>query len=367
MIENKIKVLSEIYVSALSPFAITDQSFNVLWTNNSDVFKPLKDNNIKSCIDFPLNFDEKSNSILTATVNDSNFTINLLPIFENSILEGYLINFVNLKHIIKHQINKDFSEYQIENFANVREQISGIITSATLLHDSLERMELYDELKLLNQQINYCYKILASILNPTEIAKYSFGLHNIVKVNASIFLNDILSIVKTLLRGNDVAIDYECDENIFINVDLDRFVVLILNFIINSLQYNFEEKKKIHVTLRKSSDYATLSITDNGCGISSTKLNEIFENIRNDKLDLFDLSKKIGLGYQIAEFFCNNFNSTMYLSSKENVGTTVSLKIPLSSENEVPFYIESKTADYFTNRFSSIYVALSQVSQINYF
>ena len=104
---------------------------------------------------------------------------------------GYVTQFLSAGEIFKHYVNKDFASHHIGCFANVRTHLSGILSTITLLQTVFEDKEMYNELKVLNNQANYCYKILAAILNPTEITKYAFGIFNIVTLNAKHFLKEI--------------------------------------------------------------------------------------------------------------------------------------------------------------------------------
>lgn len=290
----------------------------------------------------------------------------VLPILEDATTVGYIFRFVTVKDAVNHWINKDYASSQIVFFSHLRAQISGIISAATILHDSLERMELYDDLKILNRQVNYCYKILASLLNPAEISKYAFGLHNVAKINASVFVKDILQMIGALLRGSNVTFEYNADDDAFIDVDADRFVVLILNAIVNAIQYNIEEVKVIKISVRKTADSCILSFSDNGVGISEDKMAQIFGTkscINHGEQE----EKRQGLGHRVYEYFCKTFNAVPNITSKENFGTTLSFKMPLSNSNDIPEFAESKTTDYLTNRFSNVYVAISDIVQINYF
>jgi len=367
MLENKLKILSDIYSRSTSLIAITDCEYNILWTNNEKLISSVENQSLRQCIKFNLNKNKTDVDFATATINKRSFTLNIMPIYENDAQEGNLLTFTSLKDILKYQLNKEYSESMVEYFSNVRTQVSGIISSATMIYDSLERLELYDELRLLNCQINYCYKILASIMNNTEMSKYSFGLHNIVKVNASVFLSEIMSIINSLLRGTNIDITFAYDKNVQIDVDIDRFLILILNALTNSIKFNYEEQKRIKITLKKTGEYATLNFADNGVGMSPASLASYLEEENLSTINFADTHKSTGLGHSIFSYFCKTFGATMYLSSKENIGTTVSFKMPLSTDDEVPKYMESKTSDYLSNRFSNVYIAISQVAQINYF
>ena len=192
-------------------------------------------------------------------------------------------------------------------------------------------------------------------------------MHNIVKLNAGKFLKEIVSYISSLLRGTDITVTFSCEENVYINIDTDRLISVLMNLIVNSVKNNIEEKKEVKILLKSVNNYAVLTISDNGNGLSATDLSDIYKNTFSGiNISGNDENKKFEHGFQVLNSFCRSFNATMYLSTKENYGTTVSLKIPLSSEEDIPEYLESKISDYMLNRFSNIYISISQIATINY-
>lgn len=368
MHKEKLHILSSIYKNANSTkILITDENFNILWSNDNFFVDSIKTKCIKKYIENQHKNKITQNIIIPVTIENVNFTLDILPVFEEEIITGYLIRLVTLKELTEHQMNKDFAESQLDFFSSVRTQVSGIISVATFIHDTLERAELYEDLKYLNHQVNYCYRLLALTLNRSEIAKYSFGIHNIVKVNLNNLMNDIVFIVKTLLRTSDITITYNCTGDAFVNVDTDRFVVMILNLIINGVQYNISEKKEISLEIKSNEDIVSISVSDNGQGMTSEQIDEILSRFANSQNSVL-FKSKIGYGYYIVNYFCKTFNSKIIINSKVNCGTTVIIKIPTSKNNDqTPLYLESKTAEYLSNRFSNMYIALSQITDIHFF
>ncbi len=368
MTAEKLKILSSVYSNVkTTKMMVTDENYKILWSNDNFLSDNMNGKTLKDFLPEEYKNAVSENVIIPVTIANFNYTINVLPISnDEKEIEGYLIRLITIKEITDHQLNKDISESDIEFFSQIRTQVSGIISIATIIHDTLERAELYDELKYLNHQVNYCYKLLALTLNKSEVAKYSFGLHNIVKVNLKTFLNDIIFIIKTLLRGSDVEFIFNCSSDMYIDVDTDRLVVMLLNLIINGIQYNISEKKKIVLEAKKSGESITLSVSDNGQGMSNQQISEIFDKFSFSPM-LEPFKQKIGYGYYIVNYFCKTFKSTVLITSTVNSGTTVSVKIPQSNSEQLPLYLESKTAEYLSNRFSNIYIALSQITNINFF
>ena len=79
-------------------------------------------------------------------------------------------------------------------------------------------------------------------------------------------------------------------------------------------------------------------------------------NEENDRLDF-------GSGYRVIYAFCEAFNCNLIISTKENQGTTVSIRIPTSEEAESD--VNERVQDIISNRFSNLFVILSKICPIS--
>lgn len=363
---EKLEMLRNIYDNITTTLIIiTDDKYEILY-DNDNFAKTNNITNIRKYLNFYPENEIKKNVIMPVTIHENNYSANIVPIYEQQLIEGYMIRLITAKEIQSHQLNRDLILNDLDFFASMREQISGIINISTYLHDSLEKAEMYEELKYLNLQANYCYKLLSLTFQKTEIAKYSYGVFDKKKINLKSFLGDISFIIKTILRSCNAEINFECPDDAIIVCDSDRLVNIILCLIVNSIQYNISENKSITISVTKNEFSVLISIKDNGLGMKTHTIQSLFS--QSDKSDNFDNeSNHIGLGYFIVKYFCNAFNCSTILSSKENYGTTITLKFPSGENASFPFYLETKTSEYLTNRFSNIYIALSQITDISFF
>ncbi|WP_069997191.1 hybrid sensor histidine kinase/response regulator [Cellulosilyticum sp. I15G10I2] len=82
-----------------------------------------------------------------------------------------------------------------------------------------------------------------------------------------------------------------------------------------------EEGGKVILTIKKSLQYMYIKVEDDGVGISKEKLEQISNNeLINQGIGLLNIRKRLAL-YK---------NAQMEFSSKENVGTTVFIRLPLN-------------------------------------
>ena len=366
---EKIRIIKEFFSNCDSHVIAVDENHKMVWANHKAFAKNV---NLSEINDIIVRNQEKAycnDMIIPFKVLNENYTISVTSVYEKKVRCGFVLRFISSNDLLESTINKNVSAHQLDYFSDIRLQLSGLISTITLLAARLEEKEMYDEFKLLNNQINHCYRILSLILNPSEVAKYAYAIHNYVCLNASEFLKDICDYMSNIIRYEAVHFEYHYDKDVFIDVDADRFLMVILNIVQNSIKNNISEEVKISISLKKANGSAYLSITDNGMGISNSEMEDIFSNSNYNILQRADdkkESKAGGYGFRIIKMFCDTFNANYNILTKENEGSTILLRIPLAQDNKYPQYMKAKTSDYLTNRFSNIYVAMSKIATINF-
>ena len=345
----KLDFISNLYSETLLPVLITDENLKVIWSNDNSLLEELSNTDLSEIFVFD---SQESSSLLSVKINEEIQNVSIFNVKENDKTEGYIIKFLSVYDSKRFFVNERYLNSLMLFFSMLRNNISGIVSISAMLQSSLEEKEMYDELGYLNIQMNYCYKILAETVNSSEMSRYFSNIFNIY-----------------IIRDPNLSITCKCEDDVFINIDSDRFLVAIMNIIINSIQYNISEHKEIKVTLKKSDAYASISISDNGIGISKDIIDELLEIIDENDI-IVDQSIKTGKGYangyDVISKFCKAFGCKILISSKEDEGTTVMLRIPLAINDSYPEHLQSETADYLINRFSNVYLLVSKACQIKY-
>lgn len=116
--------------------------------------------------------------------------------------------------------------------------------------------------------------------------------------------------------------------------DRDKLKQVLVNLIGNAINYT-PAGGEVVVSLGKANDQARLTITDNGPGIPAEDLPHIFERFyRGEKSRTRSRDGKgFGLGLSIAYWIVRNHNGRIEVTSKEGVGTTFCLWLPLAVDD----------------------------------
>ncbi|MET0167977.1 MAG: sensor histidine kinase [Vicinamibacterales bacterium] len=111
---------------------------------------------------------------------------------------------------------------------------------------------------------------------------------------------------------------------LFIEADLFALNRVYRNLIMNSLQATPPRGRVVVRTLRDTG-YATVEVSDSGCGIPKERLETIFEDFVTTK------RRGLGLGLAISKKIVEQLDGTITVSSDVGIGSTFTLKFPLTS------------------------------------
>jgi len=118
------------------------------------------------------------------------------------------------------------------------------------------------------------------------------------------------------------------DKILLINADKEKLKIAFLNIIINAVEA-MEENGHLSLKLEELKDEYSLSISDNGCGISEENLSRLFEP--------YFTAKKNGMGLGLAATMniLKSHNAAIEVTSKLKEGTTFLITIPKTIELKV--------------------------------
>ena len=121
--------------------------------------------------------------------------------------------------------------------------------------------------------------------------------------------------------------------NTFVYADKLRVQQVLVNLFTNALRYNDEPIKEIDVTLEKNENYLTISVADNGIGISRDHLSKIFNRFYQVDITATRRSGGTGLGLAICKGIMHAHKGEIEVHSEPGKGTTFILYFPLERES----------------------------------
>ena len=163
-------------------------------------------------------------------------------------------------------------------------------------------------------------------------AKIEAGIETIhpVKLDVKNFIENIDEIFKVESRKNNIIINYKynkkSDKQHFIT-DQEILKIILTNIIQNAIKFS-KENSEIKITCEHDDKYLTFKIQDEGIGIPKEKFEVIFDRFERLNNNINSINHGQGIGLSVSVSLLDMLGGEISLSSKENVGSEFTIKIP---------------------------------------
>ncbi|MGL5479999.1 MAG: sensor histidine kinase [Clostridium sp.] len=235
-----------------------------------------------------------------------------------------------LEEIIK--VNKDGENFIINLSHDLRTPINIIISVVQLLlsRDNIKKdLKTVEYLDILRRN---SYKLLKLANNMVDAAKISNNCYKIHKENIEVisFIENLIISIDKYAKQKNIDIIFDTNkEEVIIGIDPDALDRILINIISNSIKYS-KENTSIFVNVFAKNDYINIHIKDSGRGISSDKLELIFN--RYEQAEDSDSKMGSGIGLDLVKGLVYAQNGKIDIASVINVGTEMILKFPNKKE-----------------------------------
>lgn len=221
-----------------------------------------------------------------------------------------------------------------EFVSNVSHELKTPITSIKVLAESLNGqdevpVEIYKEfMNDIVVEIDREDKIINDLLSLVRLDRTNAVL-NIATVNINTLLEIILRRLRPIAVKKNIELIFESIRPVSAEVDEVKLTLAISNLIENAIKYNIENGW-VKVSLNSDYQYFYVKVEDSGIGIPEENQDKVFERFyRVDKARSRETGGT-GLGLAIVKNVIVMHKGTIKLYSKEEEGTTFTIRIPLS-------------------------------------
>lgn len=165
--------------------------------------------------------------------------------------------------------------------------------------------------------------------------------YTFLRLNVKDYFNDCIEEIGVELESKGIELDYSnlVDEGVRIIADPEQLKRVINNIISNSVKYMDKEKEKsyIHFNVIDDEDAVRVEIEDNGRGISSKDLPNIFDRFFRTDASRNSAKGGSGIGLSIVKKIVEDHGGYIWATSKEGEGTCMHFvirKYEESADNE---------------------------------
>jgi Signal transduction histidine kinase len=222
-----------------------------------------------------------------------------------------------------------------EFVSNVSHELKTPLTSMKVLADSLIMqsgevpIELYQEFMTdIAEEIDRENTIINDLLALVRMDKKSLDL-NIKSVDVNELIELILKRLRPIAQKQNIELVVESFRPVTAELDEVKITLALSNLVENAIKYN-KEDGWVHVSLNADHKYFYVKVADSGIGIPEEFLEHIFERFyRVDKSHSSEIGGT-GLGLAIARNAILMHRGAIKVYSKEEEGTTFTVRVPLS-------------------------------------
>ncbi len=162
--------------------------------------------------------------------------------------------------------------------------------------------------------------LVGDIIKLSQLDENEINVKN-EKINLTECTNAIIRSLKPLAAKKNVSISLEGDNAEIIGAEI-IVEEIIHNILSNAIKYN-KEGGSVKVKIRQCVDGVEYSVKDTGIGIPEKDLERVFERFyRVDKSHSKDIGGT-GLGLSIVKHGIKFLGASIFIESKEDVGTTI--------------------------------------------
>ena len=224
-----------------------------------------------------------------------------------------------------------------EFVANVSHELKTPMASIKVLADSLLAQdevpnELYREfLSDMVSEIDRENEIIGDLLTLVNVDRVNAEL-NISTVSVNELVELVLKRLNPIAEAKKVELIMESFRPFAAEIDEVKMTLAINNIVENAIKYN-KENGFVRVSLNADHKYFYIKVADSGIGIPNECIEHVFERFyRVDKARSRETGGT-GLGLAITKSIILMHKGTIKIYSKENEGTTFTIRIPLYHGN----------------------------------
>jgi two-component system, sporulation sensor kinase E len=169
-------------------------------------------------------------------------------------------------------------------------------------------------------RINYIVGELLLLAKPQHM---KFERADIRKI-----LNDVISLLSTEANLYNLQIEFQTTHpELWIECEQNQLKQLFINLIKNAIEASAGGEKVLIILEKMNHGQVSITVKDNGIGISKERLEKIGEPFYSSK------EKGTGLGLTVSFKIVQSHKGTIHFNSEKNYGTSVHILLPIYHEN----------------------------------
>ena len=178
--------------------------------------------------------------------------------------------------------------------------------------------------KEVTEEVDEMTQMVDSLLEGAQLESGTAPLR-LERTNLSTLAKEMVERYQTF--GNVITLRSETSRDPVISIDVDRIRAVVRNLIENAIKYS-PEKSLVTVNVSESANTLSLTVQDQGIGISEAELPHIFEPFYRVDKSRTRATGGFGLGLSLCKKIVEAHGGKIEIESAEGKGTLVTMELP---------------------------------------
>lgn len=228
--------------------------------------------------------------------------------------------------------NRNKSNFLSNISHELRTPLQSILGYSDLITELLpqEQHEIQHDVDTIIQNAEHLLHMINSIL---DISKVEAGKINIElkPTNLDQLVTNVIETIKPLMTKNDNKFQFSkqlSQNSINIDIDADKLRQILLNLLGNAAK--FTHNGAVNFDAKQTSEAIYFQIKDSGIGMNRDQVDHIFDPFYQIDAGHTRHYEGTGLGLAITYQFCQLMKGSITVESKEGLGSTFNVTIPIN-------------------------------------
>ncbi len=221
--------------------------------------------------------------------------------------------------ITNHLLNSKLDNY-LNLFQQAIRELSTPIRNNVSYAQILKRQQVLDEdlshsIHLIEKGSSKAQGLLKGL---EEYFKLKNQEQSLELLDVSMVLDSAKNSIQNLLKERNVLIEYRCQS--IVNMDFRHLTYILKALIENAIHFNQNQQPEIQLICKKQKDRWMYCVKDNGIGIASKHIKELFEPFKKYNMKLHN---GIGLSLTTCKMLVQLYDGNIWVDSTVGKGTSV--------------------------------------------
>lgn len=213
---------------------------------------------------------------------------------------------------------------------DLRNPLGTALNLSEVLKSKAEDADNNEILKLslmVNSSISSTFNLMSNLLDWSRTQTNKIVVEP-EEIRLSELVDDEISMLKNQADSKNIVVKSELSDKLTVMADLNMLRTVVRNLISNSIKY-CNKTGSIIVSSEITSRFVQISVKDNGIGMESDKVKQLFKIEKANSTPGTNKEKGTGLGLILCKEFVEKHNGTIWAESKVGVGSTFYFTIPV--------------------------------------